>query len=211
MALPRLLVLGGGRGTGKLLVERALAAGARVTAFAPHVGGLAGHPALTAVPGSVLDAAALAGVLARQDVVVSTVGTGGSRRPTTLYSIAGDTLLPAMRAAGVQRLIVVTGVGAGDSRGHGGFLYDRIVFPLFTRGSYEDKTRLEERVAASELEWTIVRPATLTNGTARGRYRVVTDLAGVTLRSISRADVAEFLWSEVTAPRHSRRIVNLTD
>lgn len=211
MALPKLLVLGGGRGTGKLLVERALAAGARVTAFAPHLDGLAVHPALSAVPGSVLDARALAGVLAQQDVVVSTVGTGGSRRPTTLYSVAGDNLLAAMRPAGVQRLIVVTGVGAGNSRGHGGFFYDRFVYPLFTRGSYEDKTRLEERIAASDFEWTIVRPATLSDGPACGRYRVVTDLAGVTLRSISRADVAEFLWSEVTASRHSRRIVNLTD
>jgi len=28
-----------------------------------------------------------------------------------------------MKAAGVKRLITVTGLGAGDSRGHGGFLY----------------------------------------------------------------------------------------
>ena len=35
-----------------------------------------------------------------------------------------------MKAAGVNRLVAVTGLGAGDSRGHGGILYDVVVFPL---------------------------------------------------------------------------------
>ena len=43
---------------------------------------------------------------------------------TTLFSKATRILIDAMRAAGVRRLVTVTGMGAGDSRGHGGFLYD---------------------------------------------------------------------------------------
>ena len=44
-----------------------------------------------------------------------------------------------MKAAGVKRLISVTGLGAGDSRGHGGLLYDAVIFPLLLRRVYDDK------------------------------------------------------------------------
>ena len=39
-----------------------------------------------------------------------------------------------MKQFGVRGLICVTGVGAGETKGHGGFLYDRILYPLFTKG-----------------------------------------------------------------------------
>jgi hypothetical protein len=44
-----------------------------------------------------------------------------------------------MKDAGVKRLISVTGLGAGDSRGHGGLLYDAVVFPLLLKRVYDDK------------------------------------------------------------------------
>jgi hypothetical protein len=37
----------------------------------------------------------------------------------------------------VTRLIAVTGLGAGDSRGHGGFLYDALAFPLLLKRVYD--------------------------------------------------------------------------
>lgn len=207
----RLLVLGAGSGTGRLLTERALAAGHRVTAVARRLGALAEHPALTRLEGSVLDAGLVERAVAGQDAVAWTVGIGGSRRAVTLFSAGGAVLLAAMAHAGVRRLVVVTGVGAGESRGHGGFVYDRFVFPLFTRGSYEDKDRLEALVRASGLDWTIVRPAVLTDGPARGRFRVIEELAGVTLRRVARADVAAFLLSTLEGGAHSRRTVHLSD
>jgi putative NADH-flavin reductase len=41
--------------------------------------------------------------------------------PTRLFSKATQVLVTAMQAARVKRLICVTGFGAGDSRGSGGF------------------------------------------------------------------------------------------
>jgi hypothetical protein len=63
-----------------------------------------------------------------------------------------------MKAAGVKRLIVVTGLGAGDSRGHGGLMYDAIVFPLALEASPTTRTVQEWIVRSSGLDWTIVRP-----------------------------------------------------
>ena len=55
--------------------------------------------------------------------------------------------------------VAITGIGSGETRGHGGFIYDRIIYSLFTRNRYQDKTRQEALIATSELDWIIVRPA----------------------------------------------------
>ena len=73
-----------------------------------------------------------------------------------------------MKAAGVKRLIAVTGLGAGDSRGHGGFLYDAVAFPLLLKRVYDDKDVQEWIIKSSGLDWTIVRPGLLTNSPATG-------------------------------------------
>jgi hypothetical protein len=56
----------------------------------------------------------------------------------------------------------VTGFGAGDSRGHGGFLYC-VVFHLLLGRVYDDKDVQERIVRRSELDWVILRPVILTN------------------------------------------------
>jgi putative NADH-flavin reductase len=108
------------------------------------------------------------------------------------------------------KLISVTGIGAGDSRGHGGFVYDRIIQPLLLKTMFEDKDREEALLKASSLDWTIVRPGMLTNGVRTGKYRVLTDLSGVTAGKVSRADVADFILSELNLPHYARMTPLLT-
>ena len=87
---------------------------------------------------------------------------------TTLFSRATRVLVDAMRFKGVARLVAVTGLGAGDSRGHGGLLYDSLVFPLFLKRVYDDKDVQEQIIKSSGLDWTIVRPGLLRDGPATG-------------------------------------------
>ena len=68
-----------------------------------------------------------------------------------------------MEEAQVKRLICVTGFGAGDSRGHGGFLYCA-AFHLLLGRVYDDKDVQERIVRRSKLDWVIVRPVILTDG-----------------------------------------------
>ena len=56
-----------------------------------------------------------------------------------------------MKAADFKRLIAVTGLGAGDSRGHGGLLYDAVVFPLLLKRVYDDKDVQEWIIKSSGL------------------------------------------------------------
>jgi putative NADH-flavin reductase len=107
------------------------------------------------------------------DVVIQTLGVDFSPRlifeGTRLFSDSTRILVDAMKATGVKRLISVTGIGAGDSRGHGGLLYDAVVFPLLLKRIYDDKDVQEWIIKSSGLDWTIVRPGLLTNRPATHR------------------------------------------
>ncbi len=113
---------------------------------------------------------------------------------TTLFSDVTGKLLDAMVKEGVKRLIAITGVGAGETRGHGGFIYDWIIFPLFTRKRYADKDRQEKLICASELDWTIVRPAPFSERRVPAPLEVYkTVLPGMVLRRVTRDEVAAFV------------------
>ena len=101
-----------------------------------------------------------------------------------------------MEEAQVRRLICVTGFGAGDSRGHGGFLYS-VAFHLLLGRVYDDKDVQERIVRNSKLDWVIVRPVLLTDGPKTNAYRVLVDPRGWTCGFISRADVADFLVKQI--------------
>jgi putative NADH-flavin reductase len=127
----------------------------------------------------------------------------------TLFSEATKTLLPAMAEAGVSRLVMVTGFGAGSSKaalsrlerfGHG-FVFGR---------PYADKDRQEELLKVSDRDWTIVRPTILTNSPASGRYKVLTDPATWRNGLISRADVAAFVVDAIERGDHVRCDVVIT-
>ncbi len=139
-----------------------------------------------------------------------TIGIKNTRQPVSVFSKGTKTVVDAMKKSSCKRLICVTGIGAGDSRGHGGFWYDKMFKPLFLKTIYEDKDRQEAIVRESGLEWVIVRPGFLTKGSRTGKYRVLTDLSGVKTRTISRADVADFILQEAAEMKYREQTPLLT-
>lgn len=194
----RVLILGSTGSIGRHLVPQALAQGHEVTALVRDPSKLGTtHERLRLVTGDALDPAAVDAAVRGQEAAIFSLGRSSHRAPTTMFSDATRILIRAMEAQGVRRLVCITGIGAGDSRGHGGFLYDKIVFPWFTKETYADKDRQEALIRESSLDWIIVRPASFTNGPQRGNLRAVTDLKGVTIRAICRADAAAFVLEQL--------------
>jgi len=71
------------------------------------------------------------------------VRRAGDFNGTRLFSVATRILVEAMEASAVKRLICVTGLGAGDSRGHGGFLHNAVLcLILGRRQRIDDRDRL---------------------------------------------------------------------
>jgi uncharacterized protein YbjT (DUF2867 family) len=200
--MAKVLIIGASHGIGLETVRAALRAGHSVRALARSAAGIPIQDAnLTKVPGNALDPDTIRNVLRDIDVVIQTLGVDFSPRlvfeGTKLFSESTRILVDAMKAAGVKRLNTVTGLGAGDSRGHGGLIYDAVVFPLLLKRVYDDKDVQEWIVRSSGLDWTIVRPGLLKNSPVTGRYRVFTTLTDWRFGAISRADVADFLVRQV--------------
>ena len=103
-----------------------------------------------------------------------------------------------MKKAGVQKLLSVTGFGAGDSNASINIL-QRLPFNILLKRAYDDKSVQEELIEASDLDWLIVRPGVLTSGPASGKYRVLTKPAEWRNGIISRADVADFIVQHIEA------------
>ena len=118
-------------------------------------------------------------------------------REVTLLSTTTRALVNAMKAEHVPRLVCITGIGAGDSAGHGGFLFDNLIFPLLLRKVYADKNRQEAIVKDSGLDWVLVRPSVLNDKHGRDTIRTLTDLSDFHGGTISREDVARFVLDQL--------------
>jgi putative NADH-flavin reductase len=200
--MAKVLIIGASRGIGLETVRAALRAGHRVRALARSAARMPIQDAnFDTVSGDALDRDTIRDALQDVDVVIQTLGVNFAPKlifeGTTLFSDSTRILVDAMKVAGVKRLIAVTGLGAGDSRGHGGLIYDTVVFPLLLKRVYDDKDVQEWIVRSSGLDWTIVRPGLLKNRPATGRYRVLTASKDWQFGAISRSDVADFLVQQI--------------
>jgi len=149
------------------------------------------------VTGDVLDANAVTVAVPGHDAVISLLGYGKPSPAGHDLHPGASHIIEAMKTARVSRLIWISSHGVGDSRGRSGFLFERILVPLLLRAEFADKERQEALVTASDLDWTIVRPARLTSGPLTRRLRAQPRLR-ITIRdSVSRADVAEFVLTEL--------------
>ncbi len=192
------LIIGASQGIGLETVRRGLAAGYDIRAFArsAHRIGIE-HDKLERISASALDDAAIEKAVEGCQAVITTLGTPPTLSRVTLFSQSIRHTVTAMEGHGVKRLIAVTGIGAGDSRGVGGAFYTKIVQPLVLRTMYEDKDREERIIMKSGVDWTIVRPGYLTRLRATGKYDVLTERRTLRGGFISRSDVAEFLIRQI--------------
>lgn len=153
------------------------------------------------------DPTALAGLLEGCDAALYVLGYRGRGR-VRFFSETTAALIEAMRRSCVRRLILVTGVGAGETRGHGGFWYDKVIFPLFTGAFYKDKERQEALVRESGLDWTLVRPAPFSQCAGHGPMQTLVRIGrGDALRRIRTEDVANFMLDELEHPQFRAQAV----
>lgn len=195
----RLLVFGPTGGTGLELLTQALEQGHDVVAYARNPAKLEGmsHARLEVIRGDVLDPAGVDSAVGGHDAVFCAVGAGPKR--TTVREDATRNIVNAMGKAGVRRLICLSSLGVGDSRGNLPFFTKHVIVGIVLRHAFADHERQEAIVRESSLDWTIVRPPHLKDGPRTGTYRhgfAATDrqIEG----RISRADVADFMLKQLS-------------
>lgn len=201
-------IFGATGSVGRLAVDQALAAGHAVIAVTRDRTKITTrHDRLQVVQADPLDADQVAPALAGCDAVVVAIGggaKGGVRAPGTAA------IIEAMRRAGVRRLISLSTLGAGDSRPHLNFWWRYVMFGLLLRRAYADHQDQEARVLDSGLNWTLVRPSAFTDGPRTGTYQKSFGDDAQLSHEISRADVADFLVSQIDDKTYLRKAVAIS-
>ena len=196
----RVLIIGATGGTGRQLVRHALEQGHEVTAFVRNPQRLKmEHANLRIVQGDVLDYASVDAAMKGQNAVLCALGHKRLFGPTTILSRGTANIMRAMKNCGVPRLICESSLGVGDAVGRLGLPATLLFLPLILPFYFWDRLRQEALIADSiDIDWVIVRPATLTNGPARGDYRHgFTVGSHIWLSRVSRADVADFMLKQL--------------
>jgi uncharacterized protein YbjT (DUF2867 family) len=195
-----ILVMGATSGIGALAVEEALGRGLAVRGFARSAAAMPPRAGLEPCAGDARSPEDLRRALTGVRAVIYALGIRERLsmlwERETLFSDTTRALLEAMPQAGVSRLVAVTGFGAGRSRDAMSRL-ERAGHCAVLGRVYDDKTRQEELIVQSGLDWTIVRPVILTKGPKSGRFRVLREPAEWRNGLISRADVAGYLVDAV--------------
>jgi putative NADH-flavin reductase len=187
------VVFGASGRTGRLVVEQALAQRHAVTAFVRAAASFDGqNPSVRIVVGDALDHAAVEAAVTGQQAVVSTIGPS-SNRPDNVGSATTAAIIDAMKRQGVTRLLCITSADDVEA----GFLFERMVKPLFLRHVFADKSAQELAIYKSGLDWTIVRPPILRDGPRTGAYRLAIGVTPPGGWRVSRADVADFIVREL--------------
>jgi putative NADH-flavin reductase len=204
----KIIVFGATGGTGKLIVSQALAKGHSVTAFVRNPEGLTPDPHLRVIQGDLFDLATVVDAVRGHRAVLSALGAR-SRQKADILANALPVMLEAMRQEYVTRLIVLG--ASGVQRDHGKYQNALTNMAIWVakntvlKHPFVDQAALERLLAASDVDYTIVRAPRLLDGPFTGTYRVLPDALPPGALSISRADVADFMLQQLTDPRFHRQ------
>ena len=200
----RVLILGPTGRIGSLAVERAIAARHEVVGLTRDPSRLEPKERFTVVHGDVQDGAVVREAVQGVDAVIATLGPrANTARDEEALAVGMHHLVTAMKAAGVPRLITLSGA-AVDVPGDRKPTVDRIVSRVVRRLAQHvvrAKQREYEIFAASGLAWTALRPPLVIDGDPRG-YRL--DLALRAGARVTRADVAQALIDQLHDTRFVR-------
>lgn len=196
----KIVIFGANGKTGTLLTEQALVKGHHVTAYVRRPGSMVQqHSNLKVITGNLDDAVRLREAIAGSDAVLSTLGDNSLTKHSPEIIAGINLIISTIEKEGVKRMIYLSSMGAGNSRKMMGLLVRFFIAGIMLRVPLADHTANEQSIEKSNLRWTVVRPAGLTNGPKTGRLKHGSKI--VVLKGtpqVSRANVASFMLDQLS-------------
>ncbi len=205
----KIALIGASGFIGSGLRKEALARGHTVTALVSNPSKLEEAPGLGVVKVDVLDTAALAQAASGHDVVI-TAFSGHAQADVRSYYVKGiRSIIAAVKAAKVPRLLVVGGAGSLEVA-PGKQVVDSPDFPAEWKGSAEGaRDALGILRAETGLDWTMLSPsAHIAPGERTGQFRLGADRLLVDGEGHSRISVEDYavaMLDEAENPQHRCR------
>ncbi|PAU76119.1 NAD(P)-dependent oxidoreductase [Halomonas salipaludis] len=192
-------LIGASGNAGSRILQELSDRGHQVTAIARHPERIDSLPGVVPRQGDVLDRAGLAGMLRGHDAVISSVH---------FATCDADTLIGAVRDAGVKRYLVVGGAGSLEVA-PGQRLIDQPEFPEEYKVEASAGVVFLERLRdVEDLDWTFLSPSAMfVPGERTGNFRLGKDalLSNENGSSISFEDYAIAMVDELERPDHVRQ------
>lgn len=197
----KLVIFGATGSIGRELTKQALSGGHTVTAFSRNPSKLdIDHEYLATVQGDVMNPDDVRNAVRGHDAVLCALGAG---RQGAIRSEGTLNVIQAMQREGVRRLVCLSTLGIGESRGNLNFLWKYIMFGFLLRKAFADHVLQEQYIQQSGLDWIIVRPGAFTDGALTKSYRHGFAPSDKTLDlKVSRADVAHFMLGRLEDDRY---------
>jgi len=205
-------IIGASAGIGLEAVKRGLDRNHSITTLSRSDIEIEEKKLLKVIIGDATNKADLLSSIQNADAIIVTLGTSKNMNATTLFSDFAQLIVEIHKENKIDSpFIFVTGFGAGESKNYVPWLV-KMFLKYFLKDVYADKTKMEEIITNSDLNWTVVRPGRLLDNELTEKYRIENNLfKGINISGINRADVADFLIKQVEKQTELKKYIAISE
>ena len=205
-------IIGASAGIGLETVKRGLDRNHSITTLSRSGIEIEEKKSLKVILGDATNKADLLGSIQIADAIIVTLGTSKNMNATTLFSDFAQLMVEIHKENKIDiPFIFVTGFGAGESKNYVPWLV-KMFLKYFLKDVYADKTKMEEIITNSNLNWTVVRPGRLFDKELIEKYRIENKLfKGINVGGINRADVADFLIKQAEEQTELKKYIAISE
>ena len=205
-------IIGASAGIGLETVKRGLNRNHSITTLSRSEIEIKEKKSLNMILGDATNKADLINSIQQADAIIVTLGTGRNMKATTLFSDFAKLIVEINREKKMDvPFIFVTGFGAGESKNYVPWIV-KLFLKYLLKDVYADKTKMEEIITNSDLNWTVVRPGRLLDKELTEKYRIENTLfKGINIGGINRADVADFLIKQAEKQTELKKYIALSE
>lgn len=205
-------IIGASAGIGLETVKRGLDRNHSITTLSRSDIEIEEKKSLKVILGDATNKADLLSSIQNADAIIVTLGTSKNMNATTLFSDFAQLMVEIHKENKIDiPFIFVTGFGAGESKNYVPWLV-KMFLKYFLKDVYADKTKMEEFITNSDLNWTVVRPGRLFDKELTEKYRIENKLfKGINVGGINRADVADFLIKQAEKQTELKKYIAISE
>jgi len=205
-------IMGASSGIGLETVKRGLNRKHSITTLSRSEIKIEENKSLKMILGDATHKADVLNSIQNAEAIIVTLGTNKNMKATTLFSDFAKLIVEIHRENKINvPFIFVTGFGAGESKNYVPWLV-KLFLKYLLKDVYADKTKMEEIITDSDLNWTVVRPGRLLDKELTEKYRVENKLfKGMNIGGINRADVADFLIKQAENQTEFKKYIGISE
>lgn len=204
-------IIGASAGLGLETVKRGLDRNHFITTLSRSEINIAEKGMLKMILGDATNKADLINSIQNAEAIIVTLGRRKNVKTTSLFSDFAKLVVEINSDNKINvPFIFVTGFGAGESKNYVSWLI-KLILKYLLKEVYADKTKMEEIITNSDLNWTVVRPGRLLDEELTEKYRVENKLfKGINIGGINRADVADFLVKQAEKQTELKKYIAMS-